>query len=166
MATRHLSGPAFGFAVGVPTTLIGIVFVVFLYLAYQRAKETRSWLPRPCVIEKSEIQWAKTTPHSPIRYRADIRYRYRLGDQSHTSTRIKRVDGSSADRKTVEQVIRNYPPGSIHTCFVDPQNASFAILEHATIAPIYTIWFPCLFILGGLGIIIGGTRSRSTQRNS
>lgn len=160
---RQWKGLAFGLAVGLPTMLIGILFVIFLYLAYDRARETRSWIPHPCIIEQSEVSWARHTPHSPIRYRPKIHYRYRIDDQSLTSKRIKRVDGSSSAKKAIEKTIANYPPGSTHTCFVDPKDPSFAILEHAPIAPIYTIWFPCLFILGGLGIIIGGIRAKTDR---
>lgn len=159
-------GIVFGLAVGLPTVLIGVVFVVFLYLAYERARQTRSWTPRTCVIEQSAVTWDRTTTHSPIRYRAHILYRYRIAGQSHSSARIKRVDGSSADKKTIERSIADYPPGSTHTCFVDPGDHSFAILEHAPLAPIYTIWFPSLFILGGIGIIIGSIRRSARERDT
>jgi hypothetical protein len=37
-------------------------------------------------------------------------------------------------------------------CFVDPQNPQLAILKPDSLAPGYSIWFPGLFMIAGLGI--------------
>ena len=37
-------------------------------------------------------------------------------------------------------------------CFVDPQNPQLAILKPDSLAPGYSIWFPALFMIAGLGI--------------
>ncbi len=60
----------------------------------------------------------------------------------------------------MEELIATYPAGSTPTCFINPDDHEFAILEHAPLASIYTIWFPALFVVGGLGIILGGIRRR------
>ncbi len=140
---------------------IGILFSQFLYLAYLRAEETRSWTAVHCLIEESDVDWSKISPNSPLRYFPKIRYRYRVGEQSYLSRRLTRSDGSTSDKAKVKRhVWRPIPSGSTHLCFVDPKDPEFAILEHEPLAPIYSIWFPCLFILGGIGMIVGGARRR------
>jgi len=163
---RHWKGFIFGLAMGIPTILIGILFCQFLYLAYLRAQETRSWTAVHCLIEESDVDWRKISPNSPLRYFPKIRYRYRVGDQSYLSKRLTRSDGSTSDKAKVKQRLAAYPPASTHLCFVDPKDPEFAILEHEPLAPIYSIWFPCLFILGGIGMIVGGARRREDSREN
>jgi len=147
-----------GLAVGIPFIAMGILFCSYLWGAYVRAKETRSWTPVSCLIEQSDIGWEKASEHSPIRYHVDLRYRYRFADQSRTSTKLKRLDVTSADKRKIEKLLRAYPAGSTLTCYVNPADADEAILKHAPLAPLYSIWFPSLFVLGGLGIVAGGAR--------
>ena len=42
-----------------------------------------------------------------------------------------------------------HPPGARSVCYVNPASAGEAILEHASKAALYAIWFPLLFVLGG-----------------
>jgi hypothetical protein len=37
-------------------------------------------------------------------------------------------------------------------CYVNPSDPTIAILKHGTRAALYSIWFPLLFVVGGLGI--------------
>jgi hypothetical protein len=46
-------------------------------------------------------------------------------------------------------------------CFVNPADPSFAILEKDSKAVIYTIWFPGLFVVGGLGMAVQALRKKS-----
>ncbi|MFP6880316.1 MAG: hypothetical protein VCA34_05170, partial [Roseibacillus sp.] len=36
---------------------------------------------------------------------------------------------------------------------------SFAVLKRDSKAPGYSLWFPIIFVVGGLGIILGAVRS-------
>jgi hypothetical protein len=39
-------------------------------------------------------------------------------------------------------------------CLVHPQNPALAVLKPDSLAPGYSIWFPGLFMIAGLGITI------------
>jgi hypothetical protein len=56
----------------------------------------------------------------------------------------------------------NYPPGSAQTCFVNPALPAEAVLEHASRAALYSIWFPLLFVVGGLGMLRGALKRART----
>ncbi len=146
-------------ALGLLLVVPGLAFTVLLWNSYQRAEETRRWTPTPCLITFSELLTEHVTPNSPITYRAGIRYRYTVGGNVHESSRIQRVDGSSSDRSKVEILTRKYPAGRDATCFVNPAQPDFAVLEHATRAALYSIWFPLLFFAGGAGMIFSAWRT-------
>ncbi len=59
----------------------------------------------------------------------------------------------SSKRKLMESRIQDYPVGKSTTCRVDPKNPDFAVLKPDSLAPGYSIWFPALFVIGGLGIV-------------
>jgi hypothetical protein len=39
-------------------------------------------------------------------------------------------------------------------CYVDPKSPDRAVLKRDTKAALYSIWFPCLFVIGGAGMIL------------
>lgn len=139
---------------------IGALATGALWIAYQRAAETRHWTPTPCLIIASQLLTGRESPHSPTTYRADIRYRYRVNETAYTGTRILRSEGPSNDRGKIEKLLATHPLGTSTMCFVNPAQADFAILQHASLAPLYSIWFPLLFVVGGAGMVVSAFRSR------
>ena len=93
-----------------------------------------------------------------------VRYRYSVGAQSYVSERIRRVDGPKADREDAEAIREQYTPGQTVTCYVRPDDPQFAILKHDTRAALYTIWFPLLFVVGGLRMAWGAVRAMRRRR--
>ena len=92
-----------------------------------------------------------------------IRYSYTFAGNAMTGTRIKRVDGVTAHEENVRKKQEQYPVGLQTTCYVNPAKPTQAILVHDTRAALYSIWFPILFIVGGLGITwnaLGGAGRR------
>ena len=70
-------------------------------------------------------------------------------------------------RNSVEKVkplLEQYPVDKKTVCFVnperptDPSKPRQAILAHDTKAAGYSIWFPALFSIGGIGIMVGAIR--------
>ncbi len=150
---------AFKSLLGAFLVIIGALATGALWIAYQRALETRSWTEVPCVIVASQLLTERESPNSPISFRADVRYRYRFKEESHTGTRILRSEGPSTDRSKVEKLIAAHPAGSSSRCYVNPAHSDFAILEHASLAPLYSIWFPLLFVVGGAGMVISAIKT-------
>jgi hypothetical protein len=145
---------------GLFLALAGMLFTWVLWRSYARAEETRSWTETPCTIVGSALRSERPSPNSNIAHRADIRYLYQFGGQTLTGTRIKRVDGATSHEERAQDVVANYAVGSQTVCFVNPTNPTQAILKHGSRAGLYSIWFPLLFVVGGLGMTWNALRSR------
>jgi len=147
--------------IGLPLILGGVVFTWLLWRSYQLAEETRRWTPVPALIVTSQLITDRVTPNSPISYRADIHYRYTLEGKTYTGHRVKRVEGNSSTLEKPQAQLADYPVGKSATCYVDPAHPDHAVLEHATRAGLYSLWFPLLFVAGGTGIIWSAFRAKS-----
>ena len=149
-AASALGGVVFGLIVAA----LGAFFVVVLLGGARKAKDTRGWEETPCEITRSEIIEERPTPNSQMAYRAAIEYSYSFREQSYTGSRIKRVDGPTSHRKRAEKLTERYPLGAETSCWVDSANPSWVVLKHDTMAPLYTVWFPGLFVVAGIGIAV------------
>jgi|TARA_B100001250_G_C19775882_1_gene779516 hypothetical protein len=147
---------------GLSVAAIGLIFMYGLVVAYGKAKETRSWQVTPCLVVKSEIQEFRPTPNSPFSYDSVVEYVYNYGGKERIGKSIKRVNGASSDRKRAEKKIAPFPQGKSTQCWVNPDDPDKAILKQSTLAPLYTLWFPGLFVVAGIGIVFNAIR-RSTK---
>ena len=147
---------------GLSVAVIGLIFVYGLVVAYGKAKETRSWQVTPCHVVKSEIQEFRPTPNSPFYYVSVVEYVYNYEGKDRTGKSVKRVDGPSSDRKRAEKKIAPFPKGKRTQCWVNPDDPDRVILKQSTLAPLYTLWFPGLFVVAGIGIALNAIR-RSTK---
>jgi hypothetical protein len=108
--------------------------------------------------------------NSGVQYRTIIKFSYLINEEGYSSYRIRRQDARldpddpnntnpkmsfvTKDKFKAEEALSNYPTGRNLICFVNPNNPKEAVLEHGTKAGLYSIWFPLLFVAGGLGIFI------------
>lgn len=140
---------------GLSLALIGAVFVWLMARSYLRAREMRSWPEVPCVILTSELEERRHDRNSPLEYRHRLSFGYEWMGEPRTGDHLT-LRGSpwSSKRKLMEDRFKEFPPGMTTTCRVDPQNPDFAVLKVDSLAPGYSIWFPALFIIGGLGIVV------------
>ena len=143
---------------GLALILMGGLSTVLLWHAWQRAEETRRWTPVEAVIISSEMLTDRPTPHSPLKFTPEVHYRYTFQGRTFTGHRIKRVDGPSSHKEKAEEVVKEHRTGKVVTCYVNPAQPDFAILEHETRASLYSIWFPLLFVVGGLGMLWSAIR--------
>ena len=155
-----LSGRLWLASMGLFIAAAGLVFMWVLWTAWQRSEETRRWLPLPCQIISSRVSQERPTPSSNPAYRAVVKYRYTFQNQEMTGTRIKRVDIPSQHEEVVRQKLSPYPVGKELTCYVNPAQPDQAVLLHDTRAALYSIWFPGLFVVGGLGMFWSACRRR------
>lgn len=139
---------------GLAIVFLGFLFIYVLLVAYGRAKETRSWNKVSAKILRLEIIESRPTPNSPIQFTPVVEYEYLYGDVKYIGTSIKRVNGPSSDKGRAEKKIKPFSKGAEVDCWVNPNDPSQALLKHGTLAPLYTVWFPGLFVIAGLGIII------------
>ena len=149
------SGRWFLVALGLILALLGGLFVWLLGRSYLRAREMRAWPEVPCVILSSDIEQRIHDSQSPPEYRHDVSFGYAWQGTPHTSDHLS-LRGSpwSSQRDLIDKRVTEYPTGMTTRCRVNPSNPDFAVLKPDSLAPGYSIWFPGLFVVGGLGIAI------------
>lgn len=155
-----LSGRIWLVVMGLFIACAGLLFTWVLWTSWQRAEETRRWTALPCRIISARVISERPTPNSNPAHKAEIRYSYSFQGASYTGTRIKRVDAASQHEENVRQKLEAWPIGTEATCFVNPEAPLEAVLKHDTRAALYSIWFPLLFVFGGLGMTWNALRSR------
>lgn len=166
-AGSGLAGRWFLVVLGLSLALVGGLFVGLMGRSFLRAREMRTWPEVPCVILVSEIETRLHDPQSPQEYRHSLGFGYEWQGIPRTGDHISlRGSSWSSKRELVEQRAAEYPVGKTTTCLVDPESPDFAVLKPDSLAPGYSIWFPGLFVIGGLGIAVRALIPRkSTRRN-
>ena len=160
VSVSSLSGRLWLAGMGLFLALAGLLFTWVLWTSWQRAEETRRWMPTPCRIISAQVFSERPTPHSNPAHKADVRYSYTFEGKPFTGTRIKRVDSASQHEDNARKKLEDYPIGQETTCFVNPAQPDIAILKHDSRAALYSIWFPLLFVFGGLGMAWNALRRR------
>jgi hypothetical protein len=151
----HRLGSALGgMLLGLAIAAVGAIFVWLMWASFQRARIMDAWSAVPCLILESRLAEEILNPNTPVNYRPVIRYRYEVGGQSLESSRIRRIETKSARRPKMESLLAAFPPGSEATAWVNPSNPADAVLVRDKRTAIYSIWFPALFVIGGLGIAL------------
>ena len=100
------------------------------------------------------MEQQRPTPNSPVQYLSVVEYEYHFGGTARRGNRIKRVDGPTSHRQRAQERVKDFPAGGSALCWVNPDAPQEVILRHDSMAPLYTIWFPGLFVVGGAGIAI------------
>jgi hypothetical protein len=155
---NRLGSLLWGFFLGAAIAAAGGVFCYLLTVAFQRAMETRGWTETPCEIYASSVREFRPTPHSPMNYEAQIQYSYFFDGKQFEGSRVRRGDGASGNRSKAEKVVGAFPVGET-TCWVDPTTPENAVLRHTSKGALYSIWFPGLFVIGGIGIMVAAVRN-------
>jgi len=154
-STPAASGRWFLIGTGLFTALLGALFVWLLARSFLRAREMRTWPERECVILSNEIEERRHDPQSPREYRVNVEFGYAWQGTRMTGNQLTlRGNPWTSKFKLAEQRAAEYPPGKMTTCRVNPENPSFAVLKPDSLAPGYSIWFPALFVIGGLGMVV------------
>jgi hypothetical protein len=134
----------------------GAFFIWFLWKNFDVGQEMDVWIETPCEIVAATIDGSQINQHFETDYEFQVSYRYEFGGETFLSDQVKSKRVSSGDRRKMEKWESQYPTGSIAVCYVNPQEPAEAVLERDTKASIYSIWFPGVFVIGGLGIAISG----------
>ncbi|MGB2403444.1 MAG: DUF3592 domain-containing protein [Akkermansiaceae bacterium] len=148
--------------IGILLVLIAVLFQWLMLRSYLKAKETREWTPIEAVVMRSSLE-ERHISGSPPEARLCIRYEYSYGGENYTSGNIStRGSKWSRERAAVTDLLTEYPVGSSHLVWVNPTSPDVAILKHDTKAAGYTLWFPAVIMVGGLGIIWGAIRGKGS----
>lgn len=138
---------------GLILALMGGIFVWLMARSFLRAREMRTWPEVACVILSSEVEERRHDENSPLEFRQDLSFGYTWKGEAHTADHLT-LRGSpwSSSRALADARTAQFPVGMTTTCHVDPAKPDFAVLKTDSLAPGYSIWFPALFVIGGLGI--------------
>lgn len=161
-STHSSSGRLWLVAMGLFLALAGAVFTWVLWKSWQRAEETRRWTPVPAVMTASSISISRPTPSANREYRVNLRYRYTWEGREMVGTHLKRLDAPTVHEERALEKVTEYPVGREVTCYVNPADPAQAILRHDTRAALYSIWFPLLFVVGGLGMARAALRKNAS----
>lgn len=137
----RIQGKAGGFFVGVVFLTVGAVAAGVTAWMHSRAKAAQHW---PVV--EGEVLSSRVTSRRGSKggttYGAEIRYRYRVNDQTHEGTRVVFGDYSSSDGSHAEELVAAYPVGARPDVHVDPDDPTEAVLDP------HVSWF--VYLMGGL----------------
>lgn len=159
MAQRNTGARVYLTIIGLMLALVGGLFTWLMWQSFARARAIDSWPQVPCVILESEIDERQVDPNRPIEYRFRVLYSYEWEGEEYRSERY-RLRGSSwsSRRDEPEMLIDQYPAASVQVCRMDPEFPATAVLVGESKAPGYSIWFPAIFVVGGLGVVVGAWR--------
>lgn len=163
------SGQPRGCATGFLIAFLGLFVVIGCATGYflsalplYSAFRARSWTPTDCEVISSKVV------HGDETSRADIVYRYTVGDRQYTANRYNFLPGSNSD-STVPDVVARHPPGRRFECYVDPGDPSSAVINRT---PTMWYYFGLLFFVmfagipGAIGVAVlyAGRSERTAQR--
>lgn len=141
--------------IGMSLVVIGGVFGWLMLRSYQHAKESREWPQVEVLVLRSSVD-ERSISGSPREYRLNVLYGYSFGGKDiSTNQYAPRGAKWSKDETVAQGLQRNFPVGSTHTAWVNPVRPEMAILKHDSKAAGYTLWFPALFAIAGLGMMWG-----------
>jgi len=143
---------------GLSLVAAGSFFCWWLFATWQKAALMDSWIPSQAVILSSEVVPWRFNEFSRAEFQPKIRYRYEVGGVMRESERIRRVVIRSAHQEKAAAWVEDFPKGALVTAWVDPAAPEHCVLRRDSKAAIYSIWFPPLFVVGGLGMIWSALR--------
>lgn len=139
------------------------VFVPFFALPALRAIASRGWEAVPCTIVSSAVG-VHSSDDGGSTYSVDVVVEYEHGGQTRRSERYGFSSGSSSGRERKAAVVARLPPGTRTTCWVDPDDPDFAVLDRSLFPWLFIGCLPLVFTaVGGAGItwlVVAGRRSR------
>jgi len=149
-----LPGRLWKAAMGLVLAAVGGFFCWYLYAAWKKADDMQRWTPTPAKILSSEVREYLFNHLSRMEYQAEVRYEYTYQGTRHIGERIRAWPVRSSKQDEVNEWIVPYPAGTEVTAYVNPANPTLAVLKRNSKAALYSIWFPLLFVVGGLGMAI------------
>ncbi|MDP7107833.1 MAG: DUF3592 domain-containing protein, partial [Roseibacillus sp.] len=114
------------------------------------------WEETECTIVESRIAQRKIGSDVEMEYNSAVLYGYSYEGKAYTSERysLRGAPWSSSETRAEWRVAR-FAVGTAHSCYVDPEDPSSAVLR-----------FPLIFVAGGTGMMIGALRHEWNVRRS
>lgn len=143
--------------IGLAVAAMGVFFVGALWNSYQAAKETRAWTEVDAMVVESGVLERRFSKETAKEYSLKLLFEYQLEGKSHMGYQLKkRKNPWYRNEAKIDKLVELYPAGMQTKAFVNPVDHGEAVLAHETKAGGYSIWFPGLFVVGGLGCLLRG----------
>ena len=152
-APRQFGGRVWKSLMGLLLIGVGSIFVQYLWNAYQRAAKMDAWIEVPCTIVSMDVDDEQLNQRGMPKYVFEVAYNYEFEEKFYTGNLLKRLPTEVSDPRKLKNHIENYAVGAKTVCHVDPAAPENTVLKKDSKAALYAIWFPCLFIVGGAGMI-------------
>lgn len=108
-------------------SILGFVgMVIFLYLIY-KGQSAKSWPQADADLQKSELKASRDSEGTT--YKAEIEYRYTVGSEVFSSTRISVFDTESSNEDYHRNIVGTHPVGLKFKVFYNPDDPSYAIIH-------------------------------------
>ncbi|MEO0447237.1 MAG: DUF3592 domain-containing protein [Verrucomicrobiota bacterium] len=146
-------------SMGLFLALVGSFFAWWLWATWKKAGLMDSWAATEARILQSEVRTYQFNEFSRIEFFPFIQYEFLWEGTPQQSEQLRRIPIRSAHQDKAEKWVRRYPVGKRITAFINPADPSISVLKRDSKASLYAIWFPCLFVAGGLGILFASMRS-------
>ncbi|MEM9238303.1 MAG: DUF3592 domain-containing protein [Verrucomicrobiota bacterium] len=161
MAQRNTGARVYLTIIGLMLAGVGGLFTWLMWQSFSRARAIDEWPTVPCVIMLSEMEERQVDPNRPTEFRFRVRYTYEWEDEDYVGERYRLRGSSWSSREGEAQALIDlYPEASVQECQVDPEVPDSAVLVGESKAPGYSIWFPVIFVVGGLGVVVGAWRRK------
>lgn len=144
---------------GLSIAAAGFFFLWFLWKNFDVAQEMNHWVETPCEILAVTVDDSQINQHFETKYEFQVSYRYEFDGETRLGEQVKSKPVVGGIPKKMEKWQRRFQAGQSAVCYVDPDNPDEAVLVRDTKASIYSLWFPALFVVGGLGIALSGLLS-------
>ncbi len=160
-APHHLGGRLWKILMGLLLIGVGSIFVQYLWHAYLRAAEMDGWIAVPCEIVTMVVDDTERNQRGMTKYVLQVTYDYHYEGKTYTGDRFRRLSLTASDPRKLQGHMEDYAVGTKTVCHVDPAAPENSVIKKDSKAALYTIWFPCLFIVGGAGMIFSALFRRS-----
>jgi hypothetical protein len=152
---------------GLVTAGIGGLFTALMWDSYQRASAMHAWPQAEAVILSAEVEERQHDEFSAKEYRLKLLYGYEWkGEGMSGELLTARGNPWSKDLARIKRELDKFPVGMNTRAFVNPAEPDYAVLKPDSKAAGYSIWFPLLFVAGGLGITFKAIRTELACKTS
>ncbi|MEC5129612.1 DUF3592 domain-containing protein [Verrucomicrobiales bacterium BCK34] len=157
----NLPGRLWKIAMGAFIIAIAWILVQYLWQSHERAALMDTWIEVPCTITQMDVDDSHLNQRGMTKYLMVVTYDYDFDGKKFEGTRIKRLPTEASDPRKLKKYIEAYAEGTQTVAYVNPEAPSEAVLKKDSKAALYAIWFPFVFIFGGLGMIFSALFRKS-----
>lgn len=159
VSKKNIAGPIYLCFIGLAVALMGALFMMLLWKSFQSARETRGWPVVDGTITEALVVERQLGPQVPPEYSLALTYEYEFEGGMFEGDHLKRRDNPwYKERARLDHEREKWLPGMEVPVSVNPDDPREAVLDHETKGGGYSIWFPGLFVVAGLGIILSALR--------